>query len=95
MKRILSYISLFILVATLCTAVRICKTMKTVDHIYPRAATVIDIDEDAGTMLLEDKAGLTWIAGAEDFWYGDEVAMLMHDNNTPDWIYDDTILSIR
>ena len=92
MKRMIQLMALIALAIMLIIAA---KKANTIDHVYPRAATVIEIDEEAGTMLLEDKAGLTWIARAEDFWYGDEVAMLMHDNNTPDWIYDDTILSIR
>ena len=91
MKKIVQFIGLVVLIALIGHAVE----HNSIAHVYPRAATVIEIDEENGTMLLEDIAGLTWKADAEDFWFGDNVAMLMHDNDTPDWIYDDIILSIR
>ena len=66
-----------------------------IDQVYPRVAYIIEINEDEGWMILRDYAGLEWKADVEDFWYGEYVAMMMHDNGTPYWIYDDIILTIR
>ena len=94
MKKI-GYVALVIAIIALLLSIKAYKDKKELSHVYPRAAYVIEIDEEEGLMVLRDMAGLTWEAEAYDFWYGDYVAMLMYDNETPYWIYDDIILSIR
>ncbi len=60
---------------------------------YPRAGTVIERDDDANLITIEDAAGFLWVFEAEDIFLGENVAMLMHDNGTPG-ITDDYVVRV-
>ena len=64
--------------------------------IYPRAGFIRAIEYDTGLEYIEDAAGQMWIyAEIEDLSAGDHVAMLMFNNFTPRYIFDDVILDVR
>ena len=64
--------------------------------LYPRAGVIKDIDYEKDVYVIEDNAGLLWeYGGVEDLWYGDNVAMLIWNNGTPESIYDDVIMNVR
>lgn len=63
--------------------------------IYPLAGRVIDVDYDDDCIKILDPSGNEWIwDGAEDWEYGDLVALLMYDEGT-EIIWDDSIVEIR
>ena len=64
-----------------------------IDHCYPLAGIVTDIDCAADTVTVTDCAGLSWtFIGTEDWYEGDIASCVMHDNGTPKSVYDDTIV---
>lgn len=78
------------------------------DHaIYPATMLVVEtsiddkgtetIKDDSGKIILVDSNGLEWIYEEypEDYFPGDYVSLIMDDNGTPNYIYDDTILDMR
>lgn len=62
---------------------------------YPLTALVVETDEAADTVSVEDYAGNLWsFEGAEDWFVGDFASLLMNDMGTP-LIFDDEIVSVR
>ena len=55
------------------------------------------IKDDNGTITLIDGNGNNWVDERypEDYYVGDYVAVLLDDNGTPNYIYDDIILDLR
>lgn len=59
---------------------------------YPRFGNVIDIEYDTFCISIDDGMGNLWDYFADDeFFYGDLVCMVMDDNGTPDYLYDDCV----
>ena len=65
--------------------------------LYPRVMYVTEVDRENDIFYCVDLAELTWVyyGGTEDIYADDTLAMLMYDNGTPDWIYDDIIIDWR
>lgn len=65
-------------------------------EIYPNTMFVIDLDETNDEVICIDFNGNTWsFSGIEDWAIGDIVSMIMDNNNTPQTIYDDSIMQVR
>ena len=66
-------------------------------EMYPRFGNIIDIEYDTDFVTVDDGLGNLWdfysVPIAMYHFYGDLVVMLMDDRDTPDWIYDDIVLS--
>ena len=61
---------------------------------YCLFGTVVDIEYDTDCVTVDDGDGNLWeYYGVDYVEYGDLVVMLMWDNDTPDWIYDDYVLN--
>ena len=61
-----------------------------------RVGIAIEINEKTDILVIEDACGLTWeYEGVEDIVEGDVVVMMMYDNNTPETIFDDVILTVE
>ena len=65
-------------------------------HTYPQTAVITEIDEPAETITVTCANGnqFTFHSAPEDWFCGDLVSLLMHDNCT-DTVQDDKILQIR
>ena len=63
-------------------------------QLYYRFGNVVDIEYDTDFVTVDDGYGNLWdFYGVDWFFYGDLVVMIMSDNGTPDWIYDDVVLN--
>ena len=63
------------------------------EKLYYRFGNVIDIEYDTDCVTVDDGLGNLWeYYGADYVFFGDLVVMIMSDNGTDDWIYDDVIL---
>lgn len=61
-----------------------------------RVGIVVEANEEEDVLVIEDACGLTWEwEGIEDLFEGDVVVMMMSNNNTPESIFDDLILSVE
>ena len=61
-------------------------------RLYPRFGNVVDIEYDSDFVTVDDGLGNLWdFYGVEFYLYGDIVLLVMNDNGTPDWIYDDRV----
>lgn len=61
-----------------------------------RVGIVVEANEKTDILVIEDACGLTWeYEGIEDIVEGDVVVMMMYDNNTPETIFDDVILTVE
>lgn len=61
---------------------------------YAKSTVVSYVDYDSNTVYCIDYNGNYWsFYGCEDWCIGDICSMIMSDNNTPDNIYDDEIIS--
>lgn len=71
-------------------------TMKVVDTVVDTKGTD-SIEDDGGEIILEDSIGHEWIYEEypEDYYPGDYVSLIMDDNGTPNYIYDDVIINMR
>ena len=64
------------------------------ERIYYRFANVIDLEYLDDIVTADDGLGNLWeFYGVDYFEYGDLIIMLMSDNGTPDYIYDDYVLN--
>lgn len=75
--------------------------------IYPMTMIVVEtsiddkgtesIEDDGGEIILVDSNGSEWVYEEypEDYMPGDFVSLIMDDNGTPNYIYDDVILDMR
>ena len=60
--------------------------------LYLRFGSVIDIEYDSDFVTVDDGLGNLWdFYGVDYFFFDDLVVMIMDDNDTPDWIYDDKV----
>lgn len=63
---------------------------------YPKTMTATEVNYKANTVICADYNGNTWaFTGCDDWQDGDIVSAIMSDNETPDNIYDDVIISAR
>lgn len=61
-------------------------------------ATVIDVNAEAGSIILEDEQGESWVAfvdNVEEVEIGDRYKILLDDCNTPNYIYDDELIDLK
>lgn len=61
-------------------------------------ATVIDVNAEAGSIILEDEQSESWVAfvdNVEEVEIGDRYKILFDDCNTPNYIYDDEIIDLK
>lgn len=64
--------------------------------LYPATMIVTEIDYDTDTVICVEANGNEWsFQGIEDYTKGDLIGMIMDDNRTPDYIYDDLITETR
>jgi len=68
--------------------------------LYPRTGYIVELEpqpEDMYKITIEDATGNLWVydTDADDYTVGDGVAMIMYNNDTPESIYDDVIISAR
>ncbi len=83
-----------LLIAILCTMLfGFFRSVPVPAGFYPRAGTVIDRDDSAHLITIEDNAGFLWVFEAEDIFVGERVAMLLYDSGTPG-ITDDVIVRV-
>lgn len=62
-------------------------------ELYPKTFIVVSLDYDNDSITLVDTMGEEWIMyGVEDWAVDDIGAAIMNNNNTPNTIYDDTIV---
>lgn len=93
MKKVFQILIAILLIANL---VAVSWSGKAQHNLYPRAVYVDHINTDRDTVTFADGAGVLWeICGVEDWALGDTAALLMDDNGTPDFIYDDSIVEAR
>lgn len=60
---------------------------------YPRFGNVIDIEYDTFCYTIDDGMGNLWDYFADDYFFQDDlVCMVMDDNGTPDYLYDDCVV---
>lgn len=66
-------------------------------ELYPRFGNIVDIEYDTDYITVDDGMGNLWdfysAPIAMYYFYGDLLVMLMDDNDTPDWIYDDRVVN--
>ena len=63
------------------------------NYLYPRTAVVREIDYEQGIIIIEDFEGLFWEFESKEEWSEHYiVSLLMSDNGTPEYIYDDEII---
>lgn len=64
--------------------------------VYPMTAKVISVDRESDIVTCVDGADLLWeFTECDDWCEGDFVSLLMNDNGTPNYIYDDVITMVR
>lgn len=64
------------------------------DELYYRFANVVDLEYLEDMVTADDGLGNLWeFYGVDYFEYDDLIVMIMSDNNTPDWIYDDYVIN--
>ena len=62
-------------------------------ELYYRFGNVVDIEWECDMVTVDDGLGNLWeFFGCDFYEYGDLVVMILADNGTPDWIYDDSIM---
>ena len=84
-KKIISFISLFIVIVCFC----FCSYAET--H-YTRKATVVNVN--CGLVTVEDESGNLWDFEQDGFNVGDKVKLTMDTNHTDSNIFDDKIVNI-
>lgn len=64
------------------------------NHVYGKLAIVTDLDSNEDFVSVTDWNGSVWqFYGIEDWNIGDFVDLVMYDNLTEDFIYDDIVIS--
>lgn len=95
MKRTITIVTMLALATTITACGTQTKAIDTSKE-YPTMVKVVSVDEKTDTVLTVDANGEMWkFEGVEDYSTGDYVAMIMNDFSTPDYIYDDIIVSTR
>ncbi len=63
---------------------------------YAKSTTVVMLEKATDTVVCQDFNGNLWcFYGIEDWQIGDVASLLMSDNGTENYIYDDIVLSAR
>lgn len=63
---------------------------------YPKTTVCLAVNHQTDTVTVADCNGTEWqFAGCQDFEEGDLIALIMNDNDTPDNIWDDTVVTAR
>lgn len=66
----------------------------TLQDLYPKTMTVVEVDRDNNLIVLEDTDGHLWEYENSDVWFkGDKAAVLMDMNGTTD-VTNDTIIKL-
>ena len=76
--------------------VLVCFTATAEADLYYRFGNIVDIEYDTDFVTVDDGMGNLWdfmsTPIAEYYFYGDLLLMIMDDNDTPEWIYDDKVI---
>ena len=65
-------------------------------NIYPLSGKVVELNTIEDTVTFETESGMLYgFYGVEDWMIGDHVAAIMYDNETPNDVTDDEILTVR
>ena len=89
MKNILALILALALCFALCA-----NACATYEELYAKSTVVVELDYENDIVIVEDFNGNLWeFVGCEDWLIGDVCAMVMHNNGTPQNIYDDVIIA--
>lgn len=73
-----------------------CAFAKPMASVYPLTAKVVEVDRVNDVVTCVDGADLLWqFTECDDWCVNDFVSILMNDNGTPDYIYDDIIEMVR
>lgn len=95
MKKIIAIVTIL----ALATSITACGTQtKAVDTSkeYPTMIKITKLNPQYDTMVGVDANGEMWqLEGIEDYDVDDYVALIMNDYGTPDYLYDDVIVSYR
>ena len=63
---------------------------------YPSCGIVTSLETETDSVIYEDPSGNIWdFKGIEDWAVNDVVALIMSDNGTPNYVYDDEPISWR
>ena len=88
-----------ITILALATTITACgKQTKAADNSkeYPTMVKITKINPQYDTMVGIDASGEMWqLEGIKDYDVNDYVALIMNDNGTPHYIYDDEIVDMR
>ena len=88
-------IAFLVIVAVAMTSCGKNEAQPSVDNIYPAVSIVVEVDGDGDMVFTQDFNGGIWcFYGAEDWFVGDIVAMLVYDNET-ETVKDDIIVDQR
>lgn len=87
--------TIFAIILTLMTMFRNYEDIQAVE-IYPMSAYVTEVSAESDLVIVQDFNGNKWsFRGSDDWLEGDMCALLMCDNGTSEWIYDDIILDVK
>ncbi len=63
---------------------------------YPKTTICLVVNHQTDTVTVADCNGTEWkFSGCQDFEEGDLIALIMNDNGTQNYIWDDTVVTAR
>lgn len=63
---------------------------------YPKTTICLAVNHQTDTVTVADCNGTKWkFSGCQDFEEGDLIALIMNDNGTQNYIWDDTVVTAR
>lgn len=69
---------------------------KSAVNTYPKTTICLAVNHQADTVTVADCNGTEWqFNGCQDFEEGDLIALIMNDNGTQNYIWDDTVVTAR
>ena len=72
------------------------ETSKSGANTYPKTTICLAVNHQADTVTVSDCNGTEWtFNGCQDFEEGDLIALIMNDNGTQNYIWDDTVVTAR
>ena len=72
----------------------ICVATTAEAKLYYRFGNIIDLEWDTDIVSADDGMGNIWeFDGCDYFFVDDLILMIMEDNDTPDYIYDDKVIN--
>ena len=84
-------IAITLLIVTLIT---VASAEESAERMYLRFGEVVDLEYDTDCVTVDDGLGNLWeFYGVDYFFFGDLAVMIMSDNGTADWIYDDYVIN--